>query len=54
MATTFPRHIPCSPSLVRIDYVFHSDKFTAINADVLRSTGGSDHRPLVVTLALDS
>lgn len=54
MGTTFPGHIPFSPTLVRIDYVFHSDKFTAINADVLRSTGGSDHRPLVVTLALDS
>jgi len=54
MGTTFPGHIPFLPSLVRIDYVFHSDAFTAINAEVLRSTGGSDHRPLVVTLALDT
>ncbi len=54
MGTTFPGHIPFLPSLVRIDYVFHSDEFTAINADVLRSTGGSDHRPLVVTFAFDS
>ena len=53
MGTTFPAHIPFLPSLVRIDYVFHSDGFTALTADVLRSTGGSDHRPLVVTLALD-
>jgi vancomycin resistance protein VanJ len=53
MGTTFPAHIPFLPSLVRIDYVFHSEEFTAFEADVLRSTGGSDHRPLVVTLALD-
>lgn len=52
MGTTFPAHIPLLPSLVRIDYVFHSEEFTAIQADVLRSTGGSDHRPLVVELAL--
>lgn len=52
MGTTFPAHIPFLPSLVRIDYVFHSDEFTAIKADVLTSTGGSDHRPLVVGLAL--
>lgn len=54
MGTTFPAHIPHLPSLVRIDYVFHSDEFTALTADVLWSTGGSDHRPLVVTLALDN
>ena len=53
MGTTFPAHIRPFPSLVRIDYVFHSEEFTALTADVLRSTGGSDHRPLVVTLAID-
>jgi len=51
MGTTFPAHLPI-PSLLRIDYVFHSDDFTALTADVLRSSGRSDHRPLVVTLAL--
>jgi vancomycin resistance protein VanJ len=53
MGTTFPAHIPFLPSLARIDYIFHSKEFTALDAHVLRSTGGSDHRPLVVTLALD-
>jgi len=53
MGTTFPAHIPFLPSLVRIDYVFHSEAFTALTADVLRSSGGSDHRPLMVTLALN-
>lgn len=51
MGTTFPAHLPI-PSLLRIDYVFHSDVFTPLTADVLYSSGGSDHRPLVVTLAL--
>ena len=54
MGTTFPAHIPFLPSLVRIDYVFHSDEFTTLTADVLQSTGGSDHRPLVVTLAFEN
>lgn len=54
MGTTFPAHIPFLPSLLRIDYVFHSSEFITLRADVLRSTGGSDHRPLVVQLALDT
>lgn len=53
MGTTFPAHLPI-PSLLRIDYVFHSDAFTPLIAEVLRSSGGSDHRPLVVTFALAS
>lgn len=52
MGTTFPAHIRFLPTLVRIDYVFHSYDFTPLKADVLRTTGGSDHRPLVVELAL--
>ena len=54
MGTTFPAHIPFLPSLLRIDYVFHSEDFTPLQADVLYSSGGSDHRPLVVELALHS
>ena len=53
MGTTFPENKELLPPLVRIDYVFHSDEFTALEANVLRSSGGSDHRPLVVKLALE-
>lgn len=41
------------PRLLRLDYVFHSEEFTPISAYVHHTSGGSDHRPLVVTLALD-
>lgn len=40
-----------SPFL-RLDYVFHNDDFIAIEARVWSSSGGSDHRPLFVRLAL--
>jgi endonuclease/exonuclease/phosphatase (EEP) superfamily protein YafD len=38
--------------IVRIDYVFHTDDFRAVEARVLDDTAGSDHRPLFVILAL--
>jgi endonuclease/exonuclease/phosphatase (EEP) superfamily protein YafD len=38
--------------VARIDYVFHTDDFRAVEARVLEDTAGSDHRPLFVTLAL--
>jgi endonuclease/exonuclease/phosphatase (EEP) superfamily protein YafD len=38
--------------IARIDYVFHTDDFRAVEARVLEDTAGSDHRPLFVTLAL--
>ncbi|MEO8609499.1 MAG: endonuclease/exonuclease/phosphatase family protein [Chloroflexota bacterium] len=37
--------------LARIDYVFHSRDFQAVEARVWPTSGGSDHRPLFVTLA---
>lgn len=38
--------------LARIDYVFHSRDFQAVEARVWPTSGGSDHRPLFVRLAL--
>lgn len=37
--------------LVRVDYIFHSGGIRSVAADVLQSNG-SDHRPVVVDLAL--
>jgi|GEM_PF-228181 len=48
----FPEHLP-TPLLMRLDYVFHSEEFSGVSAYVYHTSGGSDHRPLVVTLALD-
>lgn len=39
--------------LARIDYVFYRNGWRAIEADVWPATGGSDHRPVVVELALE-
>ncbi len=46
---TFPSWIP----VARLDYVFTSDAIAAIDAHVWSSNGGSDHFPLVVSLAFD-
>ncbi len=40
------------PWLVRIDYVFHSRQWRAVDAHIGPWDGGSDHRPVVATLAL--
>lgn len=41
------------PRLLRLDYVFHSPKsIQGINAQVWPDAGGSDHRPLLVRLAI--
>jgi vancomycin resistance protein VanJ len=42
------------PMYHRIDYVFHNDAFQAVEARVWPSSGGSDHRPLYVVLALST
>lgn len=44
--------IPVPMWLVRIDYVFHSDDFTAAAARVGPWDGTSDHRPVVAELVL--
>lgn len=36
--------------LTRIDYIFHSRHWTAVDATVLKPATGSDHRPIVATL----
>lgn len=41
------------PMYQRIDYVFHNQFFTPIEARVWPSSGGSDHRPLYAVLALN-
>lgn len=38
--------------LVRIDYIFHSDDWQALSADIGPWDGQSDHRPVMATLAL--
>jgi endonuclease/exonuclease/phosphatase (EEP) superfamily protein YafD len=40
------------PPLVRIDHVFHTRDIRALEARVWRTSGGSDHRPVFVRLAL--
>ena len=36
--------------VTRIDYVFHSHHWDAVEAQVLKMDTGSDHRPVVATL----
>jgi len=45
--------VPVPRWLFRIDYVFHSPDLEAVEASVAPSHGGSDHRAVLVTLALD-
>jgi vancomycin resistance protein VanJ len=50
-----PRRGPSfMPMYQRIDYVFHNQFFTPVEARVGSSSGGSDHRPLFAILALSS
>ena len=42
------------PRILRLDYVFYDNTFQATEARVWSSSGGSDHRPLLVTLAIVS
>ena len=53
MPDYLPQHPPL-PQLLRLDYVFHSEEFTGVQMYVHHTSGGSDHRPLVVKLALDN
>lgn len=40
------------PYLVRIDYIWHSDEFVALDAHVADNSGTSDHRPVIAELSL--
>jgi vancomycin resistance protein VanJ len=39
------------PPIIRIDYIFHDDRWQTLSAYVPASSGGSDHYPVVATLA---
>jgi endonuclease/exonuclease/phosphatase (EEP) superfamily protein YafD len=56
MGFTFPARIGVTkrflPYLVRIDYIWHSDQFVALNAHVGDDSGTSDHRPVIAELSL--
>jgi vancomycin resistance protein VanJ len=41
-----------NPLFLRLDYVFHNSALMARNAVVWHTSGGSDHRPVLVRLAL--
>jgi endonuclease/exonuclease/phosphatase family metal-dependent hydrolase len=53
---TFPayggrfRDLPIFPRMVRIDMVFHSDEWAAVECRVLSGHGQSDHLPVMVRL----
>lgn len=59
MGFTFPEFSAYRPSfaflppLARLDYVFYNDDLEAVEAFVWPESGGSDHRPLYVELALN-
>jgi len=40
------------PPVIRIDYIWHSDHWVAVEARVNESAGGSDHFPVIARLAL--
>ncbi|NDJ75371.1 MAG: hypothetical protein GYB65_03855 [Chloroflexi bacterium] len=59
MGFTFPsRFAPADgwilPRMMRLDYIWHSAHFTAYDVEVWRETGGSDHRPVLARLVLES
>jgi endonuclease/exonuclease/phosphatase family metal-dependent hydrolase len=55
---TFPAFAPQGdyntlfPPLARLDYVFYDDDWRALTAQVVPTSGGSDHRPIIVRLSL--
>ncbi len=57
-ANSIPKRIPVRylplPRLSRLDYVFHNEHLRAVEAQVWPTSGGSDHRPFRVQLALVS
>lgn len=51
---TFPYGRTFLPPLVRIDYIWISGDFTALNAHPAEGSGTSDHRPIMADLALNA
>lgn len=53
MGYTYPAcGISLLPSLIRLDYVFYSEPFVAIDADIIETCGISDHKAVTVSFAL--
>jgi endonuclease/exonuclease/phosphatase (EEP) superfamily protein YafD len=52
LGNTYPANKGRVPALIRIDYIFHSPHFTALDAAVVYTPTASDHYPLLATLAL--
>jgi len=52
MGFTFPNERRFVPPLVRIDYIWHSDDFVALDAYPLNDSGTSDHRPVIASLRI--
>jgi endonuclease/exonuclease/phosphatase (EEP) superfamily protein YafD len=53
-ARGFPsNYVPWAPRLLRLDYCFHNGKMKARAMEILTERTGSDHCPLLVTLAVD-
>lgn len=53
---TFPapaRRIGTIMPFVRIDHIFYNRYFRAVNSEVIKESGGSDHFPIFATLALN-
>ena len=49
---SYPRELPAPWPVVRLDYVWHSEELRPLDAHV-GSSGGSDHRPVIVRVAPD-
>lgn len=49
---TFPAYRRFIPSAIRIDYIWISSHFEAIDADTAANPGTSDHRPVIAELVL--
>jgi endonuclease/exonuclease/phosphatase family metal-dependent hydrolase len=45
--------IPWNPRMLRLDYCFHSQQVRPLEMQVITERTGSDHCPLLVTLAID-
>ena len=52
LGLTFPGAHPYVPPLARIDYVFHNDAVQSVAAKTWPVSGGSDHHPVLVQLAV--
>lgn len=52
MGFTYPNEQRFLPPLVRIDYIWHNDHFSTLEAYPLNDSGTSDHRPIVARLAI--